>query len=174
MWAGVAAEREVFNLFSGAVRQQGLNRMEAAMQRQSLVPDLRIAVQPLAVAARGRPACGLGGAVEGGILHEVKVIRCNETCYTPILTKRAVDIRAEKLQEEYMVKAWEADRVYNHTPVGTIGAMEQSWSSWGRYAESWLDILEKKPADPFADGLPGNQQSQGGWPLQREVWTPAE
>ena len=129
MWAGVAAEREVFNLFSGAVRQQGLNRMEAAMQRQSLVPDLRIAVQPLAVAeaevARGRPARGLGGAVEGGILHEVKVISCNKTCYKPILTKRAMDIWAEKLQEEYMVKAREADRAYNHTPAGTIGAVER-------------------------------------------------
>ena len=129
MWAGVPAEREVFNLFSGAVRQQGLNRMEAARQRQSLVPDLRIATQPLAVAeaevARGRPAHGLGGAVEGGVLHEVKIISCNKTRYKPTWTKRAVDIRAEKLQQEYMGKAREADRVYNHTPVGTVGAVER-------------------------------------------------
>jgi hypothetical protein len=129
MWAGVAAEREVFNLFSGAVRQQGLNRMEVAMQRQSLVPDLWIAVQPLAVAeaevARGRPAQELGGAVEGGVLHEVKIISCNKTRYKPTWTKRAVDVRADKLQQEYIVKAREADRVYNHTPVGTIGAVER-------------------------------------------------
>ena len=129
MWAGVPAEREVFNLFSGAVRQQGLNRMEAAKQRQSLVPDLRIAVQPLAVAeaevARGRPARGLGGAVEGGVLHEVKIISCNKTRYKPTLEKRAVDIRAEKLQQEYLVKAREADRNYNNTPVGTVGAVER-------------------------------------------------
>ena len=129
MWAGVPAEREVFNLFSGAVRQQGLSRMEAAKQRQSLVPDLRIAVQPLAVAeaevARGRPARGLGGAVEGGVLHEVKIISCNKTRYKPTLTKRAVDIRAGKLQQEYVVKAREADRVHNHTPVGTVGAVER-------------------------------------------------
>ena len=58
-------------------------------------------------------------------MHEVKVISCNKTRYKPTLKKRAVDIRAEKLQEEYMVKAREADRVYNHTPVGTIGAVER-------------------------------------------------
>ena len=129
MWAGVPAEREVFNLFSGAVRQQGLSRLEAARQRQSLVPDLRIAVQPLAVVeaevARGRPARGLGGAVEGGVLHEVKIISCNTTRYKPTWTKRAVDVRAEKLQQEYEVKAREADRVHNNTPVGTVGPVER-------------------------------------------------
>ena len=46
MWAGVSAEMEVFNLFSGHVRQEGLSRLERAKQRQSLVPDLRIAIQP--------------------------------------------------------------------------------------------------------------------------------
>ena len=85
MWAGVPCEREVFNLFSGVVRQEGLSRMEKAKQRQSLVPDLRIAVKPLAVTeaevARGRPAHSLGGAVEGGVLHEVKIISCNKTRY---------------------------------------------------------------------------------------------
>ena len=50
MWAGVPAEMEVFNLFSGLVRQEGLSRLERAQQRQSLVPDLRIAIQPQAVA----------------------------------------------------------------------------------------------------------------------------
>ena len=45
LWAGVPAEMEVFNLFSGLVRQEGLSRMEKAQQRQSLVPDLRIAIQ---------------------------------------------------------------------------------------------------------------------------------
>ena len=39
---------EVFNLFSGLVRQEGLSRMERAHQRQSLVPDLRIAILPQA------------------------------------------------------------------------------------------------------------------------------
>ena len=106
----------------------GLSRLEAAKQRQSLVPDLRIAIQPLAVAeaevAGGRPVRGLGGAVEGGVLHEVKIISCNKTRYKPTWTKRAVDIRAEKLQEEYLVKAREADRVNNHTLAGTVGAVD--------------------------------------------------
>ena len=69
MWAGVPAEMEVFNLFSGLVRQEGLSRMEQAQQRQSLVPDLRIAIQPQAVAdeevARDLRMRG-GGAPRGG------------------------------------------------------------------------------------------------------------
>ena len=47
MWGGVEAEVEVFNLFSGSVRQEGLSRIEQARQRQTLVPDLRISVPPL-------------------------------------------------------------------------------------------------------------------------------
>ena len=47
MWAGVEAEVEVFNLFSGSVRQEGLSGIEQARQRQTLVPNLRIAVPPL-------------------------------------------------------------------------------------------------------------------------------
>ena len=85
MWAGVPAEMEVFNLFSGLVRQEGLSRMERAKQRQSLVPDLRISIQPQAVVdaevsrdLRVRRAAGAarggGGVVEGGVLHEVKII----------------------------------------------------------------------------------------------------
>ena len=72
--------------------------------------------------ARRRPAVR---AVEGGVLHEVKVISCNQTRYKPTMKKRAVDIRAEKLQQEYLLKAREADRGHNHTPVGTVGAVER-------------------------------------------------
>ena len=42
MWAGVPAEMEVFNLFSGIIQQEGLSRLEKAQQRQGLVPDMRI------------------------------------------------------------------------------------------------------------------------------------
>ena len=70
MWAGVPAEMEVFNLFSGLVRQEGLSRLERAQQRQSLVPDLRIAIQPQAVAdaevARDLRIRGGAGAERGG------------------------------------------------------------------------------------------------------------
>jgi hypothetical protein len=47
LWAGVNVEMEVFNLFSGTVRQEGLSRLERAQQRQGLVPDLRITMPPL-------------------------------------------------------------------------------------------------------------------------------
>ena len=72
------AEVEVFNLFSGLVRQEGLSRIEKAQQRQSLVSDLMIAIQPQAVAdeeverdlrmRRGGAMRGGGGTVEGGVL----------------------------------------------------------------------------------------------------------
>ena len=135
MWAGVPCEREVFNLFSGVVRQQGLNRMERARQRQSLVPDLRIAVPPLAVAeaqvAQGRPAHGLGGGTEGGVLHEVKMISCNKTRYPPTAAKRAVDTRADGLQQSYITKARNADRSFNQTPEGTVGPVQQRLTALG-------------------------------------------
>ena len=135
MWAGVHCEREVFNLFSGVVRQQGLTRMEKVKQRQSLVPDLRIAAPPPAVAeaevVRGRPAHALGGAVEGGILHEVKVISCNPTRYKPSSQKRAVDTRADGLQQSYLSKARNSDRTHNHTPPDTVGPVEQKLISLG-------------------------------------------
>ena len=126
MWAGVPAEMEVFNLFSGLVRQEGLSRMEQAQQRQSLVPDLRIAIQPQAVAdeevARDLRMRG-GGAPRGGggtvdVLHEVKVISCSKTRYKPNSPKRAVDARADLLPQEYLNKAKAADQKYNQVQQG--------------------------------------------------------
>ena len=38
MWAGLPVEMEVFNLFSGLVRQEAWIRVERARQRQSIVP----------------------------------------------------------------------------------------------------------------------------------------
>ena len=63
--------------------------------------------------------------MEGGVLHEVKIISCNKTRYKPTWTKRAVDFWADNLQQEYLVKAREADRVYNSTPAGTVGPVER-------------------------------------------------
>ena len=118
LWAGVPAEMEVFNLFSGLVRQEGLSRLERAQQRQSLVPDLRIAIQPQAVAdaevardlrIRGGAGAvrGGGGTVEGGVLHKVKIISCSKTRYKSNSAKRAVDARADLLPQEYLTKARE-------------------------------------------------------------------
>ena len=132
MWAGVPAEMEVYNLFSGLVRQEGLSRIERAQQRQSLVPDLRIAILPQAVAdaevardlrIRGGAGGvrGGGGTVEGGVLHEVKIISCSKTRYKPNSPKRAVDTRADLLPQEYLNKARGADQTHNQIPVGIIG-----------------------------------------------------
>ena len=67
-WAGVDAEVEVFNLFAGSIPQQGLSRMERGRKVQSIVPDMRIAIQE-----------------EGNLvkrLHEIKLISSSKTRYT--------------------------------------------------------------------------------------------
>ena len=68
MWAGLPAEMEVFNLFSGLLRQEGLSRLEQHQQRQGLVPDMRIQMCSTAVVGQGR------AAVTSSVLHELKVI----------------------------------------------------------------------------------------------------
>ena len=75
--------------------------------------------------ARRAEVRGGGGTVEGGVLHEVKVISCNKTRYKPNSKKRAVDARAGILQEDYLSKARKADRVHNRIPEGTIGPVER-------------------------------------------------
>ena len=50
-WAGVEVDCEVFNVFSGLIPQQGLNRLEQGRKRQGLVPDFRLRVP--AVDGRG-------------------------------------------------------------------------------------------------------------------------
>ena len=37
IWSGLPVEMEVFNLFSGLVRQEGWSRVERARQRQAMV-----------------------------------------------------------------------------------------------------------------------------------------
>ena len=120
------------------------NHIERAQQRQSLVPDLRIAIQPQAVAdaevardlrIRGGAGAvrGGGGTVEGGVLHEVKIISCSKTRYKPNSTKRAVDARADLLPQEYLTKAREADRKHNLTPADTVGPVERKLVELGDY-----------------------------------------
>ena len=58
-------------------------------------------------------------------MHEVKIISCSKTRYKPNSDKRAVDFRADHLQQEYLVKAREADRQHNGTPANTIGPVER-------------------------------------------------
>ena len=68
---------------------------------------------------------GGGGTVEGGVLHEVKIISCSKTRYKPNSLKRAVDARADLLPQEYLNKARGADQKHNQIPQGTIGPVER-------------------------------------------------
>ena len=74
---------EIFNLFSGCVRQEGLSRLQSGQTRQSIVTDMRIFLplgQGGAAAGRDGPSVGVRGvAMWGGvgprpILHELKVV----------------------------------------------------------------------------------------------------
>ena len=171
LWGGVNVEMEVFNLFSGAVRQEGLSRLERAEQRQGLVPDLRITVPPLLGRHRGgavgsqdeeeeeeeraaaRAATVWNGNVRvSPVLHEMKVISCSKTRYRPSWDTRAVDVRASHLQEEYTKKAQAADRRYNGVPEGEVGPCERKLvelgavrglvaGNFGEVSEPWHALL---------------------------------
>ena len=68
---------------------------------------------------------GGGGTVEGGVLHEVKIISCSKTRYKPNSPKRAVDSRADLLPQEYLNKARAADQNHNQIQPGTVGPVER-------------------------------------------------
>ena len=113
-WAGLPCDMEVFNLFSGVIPQEGLNRMERGRKVQSIVPDLRISLPE-----------------EGNLvpsLHEIKVISSSKTRYK--LQRRgqeairAVDARAGELQTEYLRKSRHTDRTYCGVTEGVIGPVE--------------------------------------------------
>ena len=180
LWAGVPAEVEVFNLFSGLVRQEGLSRIERAQQRQSLVPDLRIAIQPQAVAdeevardlrmRRGGAMRGGGGTVEGGVLHEVKIISCSKTRYKPNSPKRAVDARADLLPQEYLNKARAADQNHNNIEPDTVGPVERKLLEPGEVRGIVSGNFGEVSEDTHAllDGDSRHIQGQGGWSHERQ------
>ena len=124
MWAGLPVEMEVFNLFSGLVRQEAWSRVERARQRQSIVPDMRITMPDMAEGGITRP-----------VLHEIKVISANKSRYNPNSEGRAVDMRASKLQQEYVVKARAADRLSGVEP-GQVGRVEAKLVSLG-HIKAW-------------------------------------
>ena len=118
MWAGLPVELEVFNLFAGLVKQDGLSGVEKARQRQALVPDMRITMPD--------PAEG----VPRPVLHELKVISASKSRYKPNSEGRAVDIRAASLQQEYLNKAKTADQKSGMAP-GMVGRVEAKLVSLG-------------------------------------------
>ena len=156
-WAGVQCNLEVFNLFSGHLRQEGLSRLQLYTQRQGLVPDMRIMVppmpEPLLPGGTGvRSSTGAEGQVQAGgvvegeglqrgrrrganeslVLHELKVISCNQTRYKPTVPDRAVDRRAALLPGEYLDKARGADQKYNGVLPGQVGAIERKLVELGK------------------------------------------
>ena len=116
-----------------ALQQQGLSRAEKARQYQGIVPDLRIKMPGVGrgqgQGAPGLPAGGLAGQASS-VLHEVKVISSSRTRYNPTWQKRAVDVRADQLQGEYVTKAGAADRRQNGPEAG-VGRVEQKLLSLG-------------------------------------------
>ena len=118
IWSGLPVEIEVFNLFSGLVRQEAWSRVERNRQQQALVPDMRITM-PDPAEGNTRP-----------VLHEVKVISANKSRYKPNSMGRAVDLRASTLQHEYEMKARAADRLSGVTQ-GRVGKVEAKLISLG-------------------------------------------
>ena len=64
------------------------------------------------------------------VLHELKVISASKTRYKPGSEKRAVDVRADALQKEYLMKARVADR-RSGIDEGQIGRAEAKLLSMG-------------------------------------------
>ena len=140
IWSGLPVEMEVFNLFSGLVRQEGWSRVERARQRQTMVPDMRITMlDPTEGCVRP-------------ILHELKCISANKSRYKPTSEERAVDVRASKLQQEYIMKARAADRL-SWVGDGEVGRVEAKLLSlgsirgivcgnWGEVSEDTHSLLK--------------------------------
>ena len=104
-WAGVRAECEVFNEFSGLIPQQGLNRIQRGQRRQGLVPDFKLE--------------GERGGEEQ--LCELKIMSASRSRYPrnplPRDGVRAVDRRAAGLTADYLRKARNVDQQYCGTPA---------------------------------------------------------
>ena len=101
--------------------------MEVARQRQALVPDMRIT---MADHAEG---------VTRPILHEIKVVSANKSRYSPNSEARAVDLRASKLQHEYVMKARGADRIAG-VREGEVGRVEAKLVSWRGQRDSVREL----------------------------------
>ena len=99
MWCNMPASCEVFGLFSHLIPQEGLSRLEKGRARQCMVPDFMIEFPNQT-----------GGKTS--TLAELKVINCCPTRYSLGDRAKAVDKRANLLQNEYKRKAREADRIY--------------------------------------------------------------
>ena len=73
--------------------------------------------------------------MDGGILLEIKIISCNKTQYKPTLPKRAVDIQANKLQQEDLEKARERTKCTTTLLLAPSALWSVSWWSWAKSGE---------------------------------------
>ena len=127
-------ECEVFNLFSGLIPQEGLNRLERGRKRQGILPDFRL---------RGSVA-GMRVGVRGAVasesrLAELKVLSSCPTRYAraPRAREKAVKKRADQLPNEYLKKAQKVDTEYGGVPEGTMGPVATKLVSYPRL-EGWV------------------------------------
>ena len=118
MWSSMPSTCEVFGLFSHLIPQEGLTRLERGRERQGLVPDFLLGLS--------NPA---GGREDR--LAELKVINCCLTRYPPGRNDRAVDRRANLLQNEYRRKARDADKNYVGHNSENIGPVERKLMQFG-------------------------------------------
>ena len=155
-WAGVPCTVEVFNLFSGQLRQQGLARIER--DRQAMVPDFRITLN-----AEGQTI---------STLQELKIISASRSRYKVTQTVRGVDKRAAQIHEEYFGKARTADRLYGGAVEGEQGRVERkllsfpkvkglNFGAWGEASEA-VQSLVYTLADSKAQVAVPQSKRKGG------------
>ena len=77
----------------------------------------------------GPGGIGLAGQ-SSAVLHELKVISSSRTRYKPSWEKRAVDVRSDQLNGEYLAKARAADRRQG-VREGEVGRVEAKLVSLG-------------------------------------------
>ena len=200
LWAGVSCDMEVYNLFQGSICQAGLSRLDRHQQRQGLVPYLRVTVPPLTAAGHWRgeareddgddeegpatPAAVWAGRVArvSPMLHELKCISSNGTCYKPTWTERAVDVRAGKLQEEYREKAATADKTHNGVEEDNVGPCEQRLvdlgevrclvaGNLGEVSDHWHQLLASLATNRVrVSGVQRGDVASSGVKRQSEQW----
>ena len=108
--------REVFNLFSQGIPQEGLSRMEKGRKRQGLVPDFLLRL-PVGNRSSLNTEC---------VLAELKVISRCQTRYkrNPRHPEKAVVRRASLFAGEYLTKAKKVDQVYGGVQAGVVGPVQ--------------------------------------------------
>ena len=118
MWCNIPSTCEVFGLFAHLISQEGLNRLDKGRARQGMVPDYLLQLPS-----------PTGGRTSR--LAELKAINCCPTRYSAGDRAKAVDKRANLLQNEYRRKARVADQTYCNHNVDRTGPVERKLLQFG-------------------------------------------